>query len=146
MTDEKLLDRISGNTGGAAVKKETRAGLLVSVSVAVTMKYGKEEDQIMRWVNCAVWDERREEDQDDELSPWQERVLDKIDDKGMKVVAEGYIKAKKVDGKTVYDMTVKRIGLVDWVQRGDSSASSTKRKRTSSRQESDDDGEEPSGW
>lgn len=145
-SEEKLLTQITGNAGKDAEEVETSAGLLVKFSVAVTMKYGKPEDQITRWVNVAVWDERRDDDQDDELSPWQQRVLDTVS-KGSKVAVEGYIKAKKVDGKTMYDMNAKRVGIVEWVPRdadaGKSKKASTKKSRRSS---DEDEDEEPSSW
>lgn len=140
MSTDQLLDSITGNAGGDPKVYDTKIGPKVGFSVAVTKKYG--EDPITRWVQLAVFDERRQDDRDGDLSPWQERVKDTFK-KGSKVAAEGIITAKKVDGKTVYDMIVKRIGLVDWVQRGDTGAS-TRSKR--SKAESDDDGEEPTGW
>jgi single-stranded DNA-binding protein len=144
--EDTYLERITGNAGKDAEVRETKVGDIVSFSVAVTMKYGKQEDQVTRWVQVAVFDERQEDDQDDELSPWQKRILDAVG-KGSKVAVEGIIKSRKVDGKTYYDMTAKRVGIVECIPRDSDNGKSRKAStKKSSRSRDDDDEDEPSSW
>lgn len=137
--DKKLLQQITGNLGKDPESIETKVGEVVKFSVAVTLRYG--DDPITRWVQVALFDERRQDDRDGELSPLQRRVLKGIE-KGSKVAVEGTITSKEVDGKTYYDMIATRIGIVEWFKR-DSNGSSSKSKKS---RDEDDDEDEDLGW
>lgn len=134
--NDQLLTHITGNLGKDPETADTKVGTIVRMSVAVTMKYGK-DDGITRWVQVALFDERRKDDQDDELSPLQRQAMKKLE-KGSKVAVEGVMKVRKVDGKTYYDLSAKRIGVVDWFLRENGGNQASSRSSSS---DDDEDGE-----
>ena len=140
--DKGLLQQITGNVGKDPETQESKVGDIVKFSVAVTLRYG--EDPITRWVQVALFDERRQDDRDGELSPLQRRVLKGVE-KGSKVAVEGTITSKEKDGKTYYDMIAKRVGIVEWFKRDDNGSfgkASSKKKAA----DEDEDEEEGIGW
>lgn len=139
MSSEQTLVDILGNVGGDAEVRETKIGDKVSFSVAVPQSFG--DDGVTRWVQVAVFDERRKDDRDDELSTWQKRVL-KAAKKGTKIGVKGVLSKRNVDGKTFYDMIAKQVFLLDLVQRGDSGSKGSSKKASS---DDEEDGEDL-GW
>ena len=114
MADEKLLVDILGNSGKDAEEVDTKIGPKVSFSVAVPQKFG--DDGITRWVDVAVFDERRKDDRDGELSAWQRAVL-RLVKKGSKVGVKGTLTRNERDGKTFYNMIAKQVFLLNPIAR-----------------------------
>lgn len=115
--DEPLkVTQVVGRVGNDPETRETKAGDVLNFSVAKTMAYGGDEDT--RWFRCAIWNEDLQ------------RAVRGIISKGVPVVVEGKVEKEDYKGTTQYNMTVFRVGLVDWVVRGGES---------NSRRDDDDD-------
>lgn len=110
MSEQKQdkLTHITGNLGSDPVERETAKGKVVNLFVIVTLRYG--EDQVTQPVNLAIWD------RNPELQAWAMKLS-----KGNAIAAEGWLRTDRVyNDKKQFDMTVVRIGRVEWAKRGNS--------------------------
>lgn len=106
MADNDNQDRLMQIVGNAGGGPETTQSGKVKVSVAVTLKYGKEDGET-RWVSAWIKDESL-----------QQFAMDEIG-KGTKVAAIGYLNKGSYNGKTQYNLNVTEIGIVEMARRGD---------------------------
>jgi hypothetical protein len=144
LSKDNLLVDILGNVGkDDAEEFDTKIGPKVGFSVAVPQKFG--EEPITRWVQIAVFDERMRDDQDGEMSPWQQSVLSRIKT-GMKVGVKGVLTKGEYNGKTQYNMIAKQVFLLDPIARDGKTGTSSKKSTKAAKVEEEDDEEEDLGF
>lgn len=101
--NDKLV-HISGNAGDSP---QTTDSGRVNVSVAVTLRYGREDGET-RWVKVWIKDPALQQFAKEEIS------------KGSKVAAVGFLNISEYNGKTQYNLNATEIGIVKWAQRNGS--------------------------
>ncbi len=100
--NDNKLTHIVGRAGGAP--KTTDSGKMV-VSIAVTLRYGEEDDGT-RWVSAWI--------KDPSLRAFAEDQIDK----GSRVAAVGYLnEGQPYKGKRQFNMNVTELGIVEWAKR-----------------------------
>lgn len=104
MAETKYADLVHkvGTVGRNPERKDTSAGEIVKFSLAVNKQYGEGADNT-EWIDVAVWKP--------ELG---ESVMQEVY-KGAKVAVEGNLKSREVEGKTYWDFSAFRVGLVAWI-------------------------------
>ena len=106
----------------------------LSLSIGTTLYYPDKDDDEdkgeTRWVNGTIWEDSRPD--------LVEYVLQNVS-KGTPVAAEGYLKTDR-EYKDVqqFDLSIHRIGVVDWAKRGKGSSSKAKSKAKAKPAESED--------
>ncbi len=103
VSDYPPLQQIAGNVGRDPEVRNTGKGDVVKFSVAVSRGYG--DDAPTEWYDAAVFN--------DQLRPVVLREIHK----GTRVVLEGTVKERQVDGKTYRDFVANRVGVVEWLRR-----------------------------
>ena len=114
MPDYPDLSQIAGNVVRNPERKTAGDKDVVKFSVAVPRQYGAGENNT-KFVDVTIWNA----DLCDQVMDGPDRLQ-----KGMKVVCEGNAKTREWDGRTFYDFSAMRIGLVAWIAKTGSKAAS----------------------
>ena len=104
---------IIGNVGSAPEKKDTGKGVVVNIFTIVPLRYG--DDKQDQPVNVGIWD------RNPEIQDW---AMENVS-VGTPIAAMGWLKSRKLNnGKTALDLSVVRIGIVDFAKRNNSGQAS----------------------
>lgn len=117
MSEDQRIVSLVGRVGGSPKVRQTSAGDVMELSMAVTTKYGDREsgtEEETQWFDVSIWNEGLQQTAKREAT------------KGTTIAVIGALSKREHEGRTYLKVRADRLGLVEWMARSKSAAGASR--------------------